>query len=264
MFATRLPEAWLPKQRGLTILPLHCLSRDHFMSLETFLASIRRTDPWADTSRFLIDEQNFFSNRYAFDILIRTLSPSVIIEVGSWKGHSANAMADICKANKLDTRILCVDTWLGSREHWLKANYLEELHLQNGRPTLYERFMGNVHARGNSDVVTPLPLPSRTAATVLGRHNVKADLIYIDGAHEYWDVMDDLVSYYPLLSSGGLMFGDDFVKQIAAAVMEFADMRKKRVIVNAGRKWLLADSDDQMPGFVPAQEIDRAMPVTAK
>jgi len=51
----------------------------------------------------------------AFAELIHEIKPSLIIEVGSWKGASAITMADALAAEKLPGKILCIDTWLG---HW--------------------------------------------------------------------------------------------------------------------------------------------------
>ena len=35
-------------------------------------------------------------------------------------------------------------------------------------------------------------------------------MIYIDGSHEYQDVLDDIKSWYPKVKSGGIMYGDDY------------------------------------------------------
>jgi hypothetical protein len=42
------------------------------------------------------------------------------------------------------------------------------------------------------------------------KNNVIADLIYIDGSHEYEDVISDIDSYLPLVRKGGIFFGDDY------------------------------------------------------
>ena len=40
-----------------------------------------------------------------------------IIEIGTWKGLSANKMAKLCKSRNKKARIVCVDTFLGAPEH---------------------------------------------------------------------------------------------------------------------------------------------------
>jgi hypothetical protein len=48
---------------------------------------------------------------------------------------------------------------------------------------------------------------------------VEAQLIYIDGSHEYEDVRRDIQDYMPILTSGGVMFGDDMGwKEVREAV----------------------------------------------
>ena len=48
--------------------------------------------------------------------LIHAISPRLIIEVGSWKGGSAIQMASVVRRRGwgCSTKILCVDTWLGT------------------------------------------------------------------------------------------------------------------------------------------------------
>lgn len=57
---------------------------------------------------------------------------------------------------------------------------------------------------------------------VFAENSLAADLIYIDGSHEYWDVILDLTNYYPLLKDGGIMFGDDWTcGDVRTAVTDF-------------------------------------------
>ena len=63
-------------------------------------------------------------------------------EVGSWKGRSAINMARAVKTLDLPAEIVCVDTWLGSPEHWLKqhAEWYKSLRIANGMPQLYYNY----------------------------------------------------------------------------------------------------------------------------
>jgi cephalosporin hydroxylase len=51
--------------------------------------------------------------------VISAVRPEVIVEVGTWKGASAIHMAQTARDLGLSTQIICVDTWLGSTEHFL-------------------------------------------------------------------------------------------------------------------------------------------------
>lgn len=161
--------------------------------------------------------------RQIFPALIQQLKPSLIIEVGSWMGQSAANMGASCKALGLsDTAVVCIDTWLGSKEHWRDPNLVEHLELQNGYPTFYRRFLTNMVQAGVSDVIVPLPMPSQIGASYLKDFSLQSELIYIDGSHDEKDVYDDLTAYWDLLHPGGVVFGDDWPwESVANAVKAF-------------------------------------------
>jgi hypothetical protein len=149
-------------------------------------------------------------DRAIFPLLIQQLKPSLIIEVGSWMGLSAANMATTCQKLGLDTAVICVDTWLGSKEHWRDPNLVQHLELENGYPTFYKRFLTNMVNAGVSGTVLPVPMPSQIGASYLKDFNLQAELIYVDGSHDEKDVYDDLMAYWELLAPGGVVFGDDW------------------------------------------------------
>jgi cephalosporin hydroxylase len=66
------------------------------------------------------DRQGWASDNPCFAELIDELRPSLVIEVGSWKGASLLEMARATTSLGLPTQFICVDTWLGSNpELWL-------------------------------------------------------------------------------------------------------------------------------------------------
>lgn len=137
----------------------------------------------------------------------------LIIEVGTWKGKSAHAMASICKWENIPAEIVCVDTWLGATEFWENKEdekRYKSLGLKNGYPSVYYQFLSNMVEKNVFDVVTPFPQTSSNAARFLRKHNVKADLIYIDGSHEYEDVLQDISAWWPILKDDHCMIGDDY------------------------------------------------------
>lgn len=201
------------------------------------------------------DSQGFFTDSEVFNHLIKIVKPKIIIEVGSWKGHSAISMAKSLRAEgSSDSRILCVDTWGGSIEHWRSEKWKDDLHLRHGYPTLYERFLSNIIRSGLEDLIVPMPMHSQTAAKLLVEDGIRADLIYIDAAHDYDSVMRDLESFYPLLTEQGILFGDDYPSpSVAMAASSFAKKYQLRLLTR-GRKFVLAKTQqlDQfiaVPGF---------------
>lgn len=160
-----------------------------------------------------------------FDDMIQRLRPRVIIEVGTWKGESALHMAKACRDNGIAASIICVDTWLGSAEHWL--TWPHELRLKNGGPTLYHQFLANVLFRDAQSMIVPFQTTSGTAAEVLTAKGIKADLIYIDADHRETAVFNDMQSYYPLLLPGGVLFGHDYqFESVRNAINRFCEIHQ--------------------------------------
>lgn len=151
------------------------------------------------------------STRPAFRALIEQTRPQTIIEVGTWLGASAIHMAEICRELGLSTKIYCVDTWLGAQEFWTWGAGTQErdLRQKNGYPQVYFDFLSNVVEHGHQETIVPVPNTSYIASLIFKHHGISADLIYIDGSHEYEDVRLDVASYLPLLSPSGILFGDD-------------------------------------------------------
>lgn len=162
-------------------------------------------------------------DRPIFPTLVNDIKPKLVIEVGSWMGLSAVNLATSLKQQGLtNSSLVCIDTWLGSEEHWRDPELRKHMELENGFPTFYKRFMTNIVKAECESMVVPLPMPSQIAAKYLKAYSLKADLIYIDGSHEQKDVYDDLTAYWDLLAPGGAIFGDDWTwDSVSNAVKAF-------------------------------------------
>ena len=191
-----------------------------------------------------LDLQGWVGNQTIFEKLIDQQKPSVIIEVGTWKGKSAIMMANVVKRLNLNCKIYCVDTWLGAIEFWDWLSHTPErnLHLKHGYPQVYYQFLSNVVHTNNQDVIIPVPLPSNLGCKLLKRKNIQSQLIYIDASHETDDVYDDMKHYYELLSPGGIMFGDDYSwESVRNGVSKFvSDHNYQSQLSNDGHlNWIL-------------------------
>jgi len=170
----------------------------------------------------------------------------VMMEVGSWKGASANRIAGLCKARGVDlTALVCIDTWLGAPEFYTWGLDDETrggaLRPFDGYPSVFYTFTKNTKCSGNDDVVVPFPISSLQAAEVLRHYGIKADAIYVDGSHESNAVYMDLLTFHEVLGDGGLMWGDDYSENwpgVQQAVNLFAEEKKLELIVN-GVNWIL-------------------------
>ena len=179
--------------------------------------------------------------------IVELKKPKTVIEVGSFLGQSAINMGAALKALNLESNILCVDTWLGSPEHWRndKCNNLNLFnYFETGISTLYDQFIQNVIANKLEDVIVPIPNTSAHVYEILNWKNVKADLIYIDASHNENDVYDDITRYSKLLNPDGIIFGDDYSSWVGVknAVTRYMDDNKnKKFKLNYGNFWEISN-----------------------
>jgi predicted O-methyltransferase YrrM len=145
-----------------------------------------------------------------------------VVEVGSWKGLSACIMAERLKINnKSDTsRIIAIDTWLGSPEH-MRMDVLGNREL--GTTTLYHQFLANVMSLGFQNYIYPFPISGVQGGHFLEQNNVLVDIIYIDAGHEFEAVALDIVVFWRVLKPGGTLILDDYAyHDVQRAVQQFA------------------------------------------
>jgi predicted O-methyltransferase YrrM len=114
-----------------------------------------------------------------------------IVEIGSWRGRSATAMAVNTKG-----LVHCVDTWSG---HLDASDHFSA--------ECYKDFLKNIRTLRN---ILPVPLESSHACEIFRTFGSKFDMIFIDGRHDYDGVEADIVNWSPLLSPGGILCGHDY------------------------------------------------------
>lgn len=172
-----------------------------------------------------LDLQGWSGIHPAFSDIITNSRPTVIFDVGVWKGLSTVFMAKQLRENGIDGAIVAIDTFLGSPEHWDHAGDGKLVLWKHGRPLIYEQFLTNVMRTGFDDLIVPLPQTSENAAVILADLGVRANLVHIDAAHEYDAVMRDIRTYWDLLEPGGHLVGDDYHPRwpgVVRAADEFA------------------------------------------
>lgn len=205
---------------------------------------IHASNPYADFEPTIpkADLQGWNGRHPALKRSVEEVEPSIIIDVGAWKGLSTSFLAKSAKELDLDTKVIAVDTWLGSPEHWSHTredNIFAHLKTKNGYPQLYYTFLSNMVYAGVSDMVVPLPQTSDNAYVILKKKKIKADLIHIDAAHEYEPVLKDARNFWELLNPGGILIGDDYTwAGVAKAAHEFADSLGLEVEIDKP-KWII-------------------------
>ena len=116
-----------------------------------------------DAAAYERDVKGWAFDNPVFETLVTEIRPRLIIEVGTWLGASAIHMANIAKANGIETTILCVDTWLGSSIHRIMPEFRADLGLKHGYPTMYYQFLANIVHTGHDSTILPIPLSSDAA-----------------------------------------------------------------------------------------------------
>ena len=123
-------------------------------------------------------------------------SGSKFVEVGSWKGKSSAYMAvEIANSNK-NIDFYCVDTWKGSLEH----------HGYDDLEELYDIFLRNM--KPVEKYYFPLKIPSLDAVNKF--EDKSLDFVFLDGSHEYKDIVQDIIAWTPKIKKGGVIAGHDY------------------------------------------------------
>lgn len=120
-----------------------------------------------------------------------------VLEIGSWKGDSAIAMA---KASD-NVMVTCVDTWLGSETD--KTGSIAK------SQDVFEAFRKNVLESGVGHRIKWHRMTSEEAAKNACR-GLKYDVIFIDADHSYEATKNDIALWWPSLMQGGVMVGHDY------------------------------------------------------
>jgi hypothetical protein len=183
-------------------------------------------------------------NKPIFRELIEKLKPTTIIEVGTWKGQSTITMGNAVRDFGLNTKIHCVDTWLGAIEFWTSAKNTSERNLLtvNGYPQVYYQFLSNVVHNNLQDIILPFPNTSENGYRYFKYNNITAQMIYIDASHEEDDVYKDLNNYYELLEINGILFGDDYQKDwpgVINSVNKFSQEKNMELEIVGNNFWIL-------------------------
>lgn len=171
---------------------------------------------------------HFGSNQSkGLDLLIKKYDPRIVVEIGSYLGSSTRYIA---KRLSADGIIYAVDHWLGNTEWHNQPNFAQAQSL------FYLKFLSNIIHEELCHKIIPIKMPSIEAAYYF---KDKADLIFIDGAHDYESVYKDLCAWYPHVAEGGVLCGDDFnwgaSRPVKNAVERFA--RERNLTIKLIENW---------------------------
>ena len=162
--------------------------------------------------------EDWFTYPELYKQAVHNTAEGIFVEIGSWKGRSAAFLGvEIINSGK-PIKLYCVDTWKGSSEH-------QDMDcIKND--SLFEEFISNT--KQLESVIVPLRMSSLEAAAQFEDNSI--DFVFIDAAHEYEFVKEDIAAWYPKVKPGGLFAGHDYNwTGVHKAVSEFSQQYNKFV-----------------------------------
>jgi cephalosporin hydroxylase len=121
-----------------------------------------------------------------------------ILEIGSWEGRSAIFFLNFFT----NSHLYCIDTFLGSEEHFLKEKWSSQVGF------IEDRFDKNLSEfAGRFEKIKDR---SFNALAKMVTDGEKFDIVLIDGSHHSADVLSDAVLTWPMINVGGYMIFDDY------------------------------------------------------
>lgn len=141
--------------------------------------------------------------------VIRALDIKQMVEIGVWKGNFSDLLLSTCEG--IETYYM-IDPWR-HLEGWHKPlNVPDEQFTEE-----FERAMSRTaHAIDRRHVLRG------TTLEVIDRiEDDSLDMAYIDGDHTLRGILIDLMKVYPKVKSPGIIFGDDFARNMWQHGREF-------------------------------------------
>jgi len=122
-----------------------------------------------------------------------------ILEVGSWRGRSTNAILKGATENQ--GQVTAVDTWQGSQDKRDMTNWMVK------EADIFGEFKKNTAKYNNLTIHR-----GKSVESAPSFKDKSFDMIFIDAGHTKHEVMDDINSWLPKVKDDGLICGHDYVE----------------------------------------------------
>lgn len=116
-----------------------------------------------------------------------------IVEIGSYLGRSTRALLDHTSGE-----VYAIDDWKGPRDVYLTKQQRRDLFYQFIKNTDWINRQHKLHVVSCDHANIPISM-----------ENIKPDMVFIDGSHEYEDTKRDIEYWLPRIVPGGLISGHD-------------------------------------------------------
>ncbi len=189
-----------------TVLNQVVSAKEPFNSYETVKEAVETIDG------FLVPGQEEF----LFNKVKSLPEDAIIVEVGSYKGRSTAAMAFACVGT--NRKIYCIDPWIG------QCHDIPE-------KTAFEVWKENIDKYQLAPYIKSFQGYSLEILKRWGEltGDKTIDFVFIDGSHEYVDVLTDFGLLLPLMKVGGWMAFHDVVETWPGSDYVWHDIVKFRL-----------------------------------
>lgn len=134
-----------------------------------------------------------------FNITSSLTGKGSVAEIGSYQGKSTIFIASALKIKKINTTFYAIDPHVGSEEHKVEGKNI----------WTYDMFMKNITGAGVATLITPIV---KDSVSFSKECKDKFEFIFIDGAHDFDSVLQDIDAWFPKLIEGGyIAFHDTYV-----------------------------------------------------
>jgi predicted O-methyltransferase YrrM len=172
------------------------------------------------------DIQGWFNYEAVYDYMVNQAHDGArFVEVGTWLGKSAAYMANVVKQSQKDITFYAVDNFVGS------LNKNDSDYLNNMKSTIDQHsgtvagvFAKNMIECNLREYVIQVVADSTKASKMFEDDSL--DFVFLDAAHEYVPVKQDIAVWWPKIKPGGILAGHDYdyiFPGVVKAVNEFFD-----------------------------------------
>lgn len=163
--------------------------------------------------------EDWFTYPNLYRMVVEKFDNAKFVEIGSWRGRSSVFMGVEIFNSKKNIEFFCVDTWKGSPEH-VGMDILNN-------DGLYKEFIQNIQPV--SHIIKPIRMTSEEASKNFEDNSL--DFVFIDAAHDYESVRNDINFWYPKVKEGGIIGGHDYPswEEVTRAVDDWSKENNKEI-----------------------------------
>lgn len=157
---------------------------------------------------------------------------NVLVELGTWKGHSISYLGKKLLEQSYDFKLYGVDLFDDSYIHTKEGNS----HLASQMKYIYDVYNQNLIDAGVREVIKDIKGNTWEVASQFEDNSV--DFVFIDADHNYESVKKDILSWLPKMKKGGIMSGHDYFNN-TCGVKQAVDEIFPNVVIGTNNIWMV-------------------------